>query len=93
MIPKLIDAEYRGDYRAWLRFADGKEGEIDLRDELWGQVFEPLKDKRAFARLTVHPELHTLVWPNGADFAPEFLYQKLSAATDARKTVSHRAAK
>jgi hypothetical protein len=92
MIPKLIDAEYRGGYRAWLRFADGKEGEIDLGDELWGRVFEPLKDERNFARLSVHPELHTLVWPNGADFAPEYLYQKLSAATGAPKSVPHRVA-
>jgi hypothetical protein len=93
MMPKLIDAEYRGGYRAWLRFADGKEGEIDLEDELWGKVFEPLKDERAFAKLMVHPELHTLVWPNGADFAPEFLYEKLSQATGSRKPAPQRAAK
>jgi hypothetical protein len=77
MLPKLREAEYRRDYRVWLKFADGIEGEIDLESELWGEVFEPLKDKTRFAELVLDKELETIVWPNGADFAPEFLYQKL----------------
>lgn len=77
MIPKVSEAKYQGDYRIWLRFSDGVEGEIDLQDELWGEVFEPLKDKSNFSKLTVDQELETIVWPNGADFAPEFFYQKL----------------
>ncbi len=48
-----------------------------LQNELEGEVFEPLKDTNYFKRLEVHPELHTLTWPNGADFAPEFLYEKI----------------
>jgi hypothetical protein len=77
MLPKLKEAIYQSDYRIWLRFADGVEGEVDLEEELWGEVFESLKNKDAFAGFTLDPELDTLVWPNGADFAPEFLYQKL----------------
>jgi hypothetical protein len=77
MLPKLREANYRGDYRIWLKFADGVEGEIDLESELWGEVFEPLKEKARFATFSLHKELGTIVWPNGADFAPEFLYQKL----------------
>ena len=77
MLPKLTEAKYRGDYRVWLKFADGVEGEIDLEKELWGEMFEPLKQKTSFAQLSLSGELHTIVWPNGADFAPEFLYQKL----------------
>jgi hypothetical protein len=77
MLPKLKEAEYRGDYRVWLKFADGIEGEIDLESELWGQIFEPLKQKSLFAEVSLDKELDTIVWPNGADFAPEFLYQKL----------------
>lgn len=77
MLPKLTKTDYRGGYRIWLQFADGVEGEVDLGGELWGEVFEPLKDKVLFAEFAVDPELETLVWPNGADFAPEFLYQKL----------------
>lgn len=77
MIPNVIEARHVKDYRVWLRFQDGTEGEIDLKDELWGEVFEALKDVSFFQKLTVDPELHTIVWPNGADLAPEFLYQQL----------------
>ena len=77
MLPKLQEVKYQGDYRVWLRFSDGLEGEIDLEQELWGEVFQPLKDKSRFAELALDKELGTIVWPNGGDFAPEFLYQKL----------------
>lgn len=59
-----------GGHRVWLRFDDGLEGEIDLAGELYGEVFEPLRDPAYFAGFRVED---TLVWPNGADFAPEFL--------------------
>ena len=77
MLPKLQNAKYQGDYRVWLEFADGVAGEIDLKEELLGEIFQPLKDKAQFSRLSLNEELGTIVWPNGADFAPEFLYQKL----------------
>jgi hypothetical protein len=77
MLPKLREAKYLGDYRVWLKFADGIAGEIDLESELWGEIFEPLKDKAMFANFSLDKELQTIVWLNGADFAPEFLYQKL----------------
>ncbi len=54
----------------WLRFDDGLAGEIDLADELHGEVFEPLRDPAYFSGFRVDD---TLVWPSGADFAPEFL--------------------
>jgi hypothetical protein len=74
-IPQVIRAEYLGDYRLRLLFKDGRQGEVDLQPELYGEIFEPLKDKAVFAKLSVNPDLHTVVWPNGADFAPEFLYE------------------
>ena len=77
---KLIEARYMGDYALWLRFDDGTTGEIDLSDRLFGPVFEPLKDLDYFRGFKVHPELQTLVWPNGADFAPEFLYERVRVA-------------
>jgi len=77
MLPKLIEAKYLGDYRIELSFADGTSGAVDLESELWGEMFESLKDKKEFAAFYVDSELNTLVWPNGADFAPEFLYQQL----------------
>jgi hypothetical protein len=76
MIPSVIDARHAGGYRVWLRFADGLTGEIDLEGELWGEVFEPLKDVAEFAKLRADAELDTVVWPNGADLAPEFLYEQ-----------------
>ena len=84
MIPRVIDARHAGEYRVWLRFDDGLTGEIDLQEELWGPVFEPLKDVAEFSRLQADPELETVVWPNGADFAPEFLHDRLKSALAAR---------
>ncbi len=77
MLPKLQEIKYQGDYRIWLKFSDKIEGEVDLETELWGEIFEPLKDKSRFSEVSLDRELGTIVWPNGADFAPEFLYQKL----------------
>ena len=75
MLPRVIQARYIEEYIIWLKFNDGVEGEVDLRDELWGPVFEPLKDQEVFRRFRVHPDLHTIVWENEADFAPEFLHK------------------
>ncbi len=61
-------------YVIWLRFNDGAEGEIDLEGELEGEVFGPLRDKQQFSKFHVDSELGTIVWENGADLAPEFLY-------------------
>ncbi len=62
-----------GGTRLWLQFDDGLEGELDLGAELDGPVFWPLEDPAFFARVAIDPDTRTLVWPNGADFAPEFL--------------------
>jgi hypothetical protein len=78
MIPRVKEARHVKDYRVWIRFQDGTEGEIDLGKELWGEMFEALRDVEAFRQLRVDPELHTIVWPNGADLSPEFLYSQLS---------------
>ncbi len=50
---------------------------MDLSQELHGEVFEPLKALEILKGFTIHPEFHTLCWPNGADLAPEFLYEKV----------------
>ena len=75
MTPTLKSAEYIDFYRLRLTFSDGKVGNIDLASELWGEMFEPLKDLALFKSFKVDQELGTVVWPNGADFAPEFLYE------------------
>lgn len=56
-------------------FSDGVVKEIDLAGELHGEVFEPLRHPEFFRRGSVNPETGTVEWPNGADFAPEFLYE------------------
>ncbi len=77
MIPRVIDANYVDNYILHIRFPDGSEGEIDFEEELDGEIFKPLKDISYFKKFIVNQELHTVIWPNGADFAPEFLYEKL----------------
>ena len=76
MTPKLESAEYVSHYTIHLRFADGVEGVVDLEGELWGEVFEPLKNILVFRRFRLDRELNTVTWPSGADLAPEFLYAK-----------------
>lgn len=61
------------DYTIWIAFDDGTEGQVDLHGQLDGPIFEALKDKEFFSKVAVDPELETVVWPNGADLAPEFL--------------------
>jgi hypothetical protein len=61
----------------WRRFRDDTAGEIDLESQLYGPVFEPLRDRATFSQFQIHPEFHTLTWPNGADFAPEFLHDNV----------------
>lgn len=60
-------------YTLQVMFDDGMVRRIDLTGELLGEVFEPLRDVVLFAQVRVEGE--TVVWPNGADFAPEFLYE------------------
>lgn len=76
MFLHVTQAAYRNDYKVWLSFNDGTEGEIDLADELYGELFEPLLDKEFFRTFTL--EGHTLYWENGADFAPEFLREQMT---------------
>lgn len=61
----------------WLRveFSDGVVKDVDLSNELYGEVFEPLRSPALFAHAAINDETSTIEWPNGADFAPEFLYR------------------
>jgi hypothetical protein len=64
-------------YRLALRFNNGAHGEVDLSDELTGEVFAPLRDPALFATAHQHPVMRTVAWENGADLAPEFLLDLL----------------
>lgn len=74
MFLHVTGLEYLGEYKLRLRFSNGDEGVVDLADELHGEVFEPLRDPAFFS--TAYLTSRTVEWPNGADFAPEFLYEK-----------------
>jgi hypothetical protein len=73
----VMEAQYVSGYTIKLKFRDGTAGEIDLGPELWGPVFEPLRDVEQFKQFRIDPDFHTLVWPNGADIAPEFLHDNV----------------
>ncbi|WP_037316498.1 DUF2442 domain-containing protein [Salegentibacter sp. Hel_I_6] len=69
---RIISADYLEDYKIKLKFNDGLEKRIDLEKELYGEIFEPLKNMDYFKNFSLNH--FTIEWPNGADFAPEFLY-------------------
>lgn len=73
MFVHITKATHVSDWKLWLEFNDGTRGEVDLRDELEGEIFEPLRDLEFFESFVLDPELDTVVWSNGADFAPEYL--------------------
>jgi uncharacterized protein DUF2442 len=71
----VLEAHHVSGHTVWLRFRDGSTAEVDITPALRGPIFEPLKDIDYFRRFEIHPEFRTLVWPNGADIAPEYLYE------------------
>jgi hypothetical protein len=77
MIDKLLikvdHAEYLTGYQIRLTFSDGLTGVVDLESEIWGEVFEPLKEISYFKNFT--KDRWTIGWDCGADFAPEFLHE------------------
>ncbi|HID65255.1 MAG TPA: DUF2442 domain-containing protein [Anaerolineae bacterium] len=75
MFLHVTSVSYLEDYKLRLTFNDGVTKDVDLQDELYGEVFEPLKDIELFRQVTVNADTNTIEWPNGADFAPEFLYE------------------
>lgn len=77
----VLEARYVGGYTVWLRFRDGTSGEVDLLPVFRGPVFQPLRDPAYFRNFSIDPVGHTLVWPNGADIAPEFLHDAVRIAT------------
>ena len=74
MFLHVVDAKYLKDYKIEVSFNDGRKGVANLTDALTGTIFEPLKKKSEFSTFTVDQELQTLVWPCGADLAPEYIY-------------------
>jgi hypothetical protein len=79
MLKDVIEVRPLGGYRVHLRFENGVEGELDLGTIIrFTGVFAPLRDEKEFAKVRVHTELGTIVWPNGADIDPGVLYAAVS---------------
>ena len=72
-LPSIVRAESRGGYKIHLTFNDGLEKTIDFEQWIDGPVFEPLKESEYFQRFFI--DGGTVAWPNGADVAPETLYE------------------
>ena len=72
VLPQVVKAEYRGDYRIRLAFNDGTEKTVDFQRWLEGPIFDPLKENQYFQRFFL--DGGTVGWPNGADIAPETLH-------------------
>ena len=73
-IYKVTDFQIVGPYMLNVRFDDETEQRIDFRPVLAGELFGPLRDLELFNRVSIDEEVHTLVWPNGADFDPATLH-------------------
>ncbi|KKI99921.1 DUF2442 domain-containing protein [Prochlorothrix hollandica] len=74
MFLQIVDVEWGDRYRLRLWFSDGREGVADLAESVVEGVFEALQDVALFRQVRVDGELGTVQWPNGLDFAPEYLY-------------------
>jgi hypothetical protein len=76
MLRDVVEARPVGGYRVYVRFDDGVAGEVDLAALITFEgVFAPLRALEQFAELQVASDLGTICWPNGADIAPETLYE------------------
>ena len=88
----VIEASYLGGYKLKVRFDNGESKVVDLQPHIDGPIFEPLKDLDFFRSFYVNHDIDTIVWPNNADFSPDFLYeigQKVSeqdSSADARNS-------
>ena len=81
IIPAVVRAEHAGGFKIRLVFNDGIEGTVDFADWLKGPVFQPLKDPGYFAKFFI--DGGTVVWPNGADIAPETLHERAKSSAAA----------
>lgn len=68
-------AQHVRDYLLDITFDDGTRKTVDVEPLLKGEMFESLRDPDQFTKLTIDPISKTIVWPNGADLAPEALYE------------------
>jgi hypothetical protein len=81
-MPRIVSVKPLDGYRLEIVFADGLRGVASLNDRLFGPVFEPLREVTFFRQVTVD-KYGAICWPNGADLAPDALYEQLREANQA----------
>lgn len=84
-VPVITAAKVVHPYVLEVTFKDGVNRHVDVEPLLFGDVFEPLRDPETFGLVRVDEELGTVVWPNGADLSPEFLYGAEQLASSPRR--------
>jgi hypothetical protein len=78
MLYQIEQAKARPDYRLWIRFADGVEGEVDVSELVGKGVFAAWEDPAVFQAVEVDAESGTVVWPGALDLAPDALYKEIA---------------
>ena len=78
MLYQIEEAEARPNYRLWVRFSDGVEGEVDVSALVGKGVFSAWEDPEVFRSVTVDDESGTVIWPGGLDLAPDALYKEIA---------------
>ncbi len=77
---RITDVKPLPEYRIWIRFDDGAEGEVDLSDLVGKGVFAAWEDPEHFKQVFVHPESRTVTWPGDIDLDPDVLYHEVTGA-------------
>jgi hypothetical protein len=77
---RVITVKAQADWDLDITFSDEMRGTISIKDRLFGPIFEPLKDPALFAQVSID-EFGVICWPNGADLAPDGLYEKLKKSS------------
>jgi hypothetical protein len=73
-IYRVVAFDLAGPHALRVAFDDGSVQVIDFSPVLYGELFGALRDSRVFEQVRLDPEVHTLMWPNGADFDPATLH-------------------
>lgn len=81
---RVISVNALPDFRLEVEFSDGLRGVLDYRDHLWGPLLEPLRDPVRFAEVGID-EFGAVCWPNGADLAPDAMYEELKRGSSAAR--------
>jgi hypothetical protein len=77
-VERIVAVKPLPNYRVWLRFTDGAEGEVDLSEFVGRGVFASWNDPAEFEKVEVDPATHTICWPSGIDLDPDVLYHNVT---------------